>query len=437
MKTDVSEIIDRSRVGPFHWALIAITGFVTINDGFDLVSMGMVVPSLSAEWGLEPAAFSTALSAALVGVLFGSATAGTMGDYIGRRWTLIFMLLVTVVFMSLTATVSSMNQLIAYRFLTGFGAGGSIPVAIAFTSEFMPAKRRNMLVALMYSGAALGSVIAGAVGPTVIARYDWHGIFLVGGALSLIGVFLVFFGLPESLRFIVAKRSDHARASALIERLAPDYEFSEGEEFIVKEHTHDGSPARELFTDGQTPITLTIWLIFFANQFMIFFIGLWLPTVFVESGLALQSALYLLAINNLGAVFGGPALGYFADRVTAQKVLLITYPLAALGIATIGFLLGGGWLLFVVTFFAGAMGIGSSLCLGALTASLYPTRARATGVGWALSIGRAGSIIAPLAGGVVLGWGAQGFFLAAAVAPLLCAVGIFILIPLTRPRETT
>ena len=282
MKTDVSKIIDESSVGPFHWLLIAVTGFVTINDGFDLVSMGMVVPSLAAEWGLEPSQFSPALSAALLGVLFGSATAGTMGDYIGRRWTLIFMLLVTVVFMSLTATVTSMNQLIAYRFLTGFGAGGSIPVAIAFTSEFMPAKRRNMLVALMYSGAALGSVIAGAVGPTVIARFDWHGIFLVGGALSLIGVFLVFFALPESLRFIVAKRSDKERAAALLRRVAPDYPISEGEEFIVREHTHEGSPARELFTDGKTPVTLTLWLIFFANQFMIFFIGLWLPTVFVE-----------------------------------------------------------------------------------------------------------------------------------------------------------
>jgi len=137
---DVGEFVDGSPIGPLHWVIVGLGCFITIIDGFDLVAMGMVVPNLSADWSLDPSAFSVALSAALVGVLFGSAAAGSMGDAIGRRWTLILMSVICAAFMGLTAIVTSMNELILYRFLTGFGAGGSIPVAIALTSEYMPAR---------------------------------------------------------------------------------------------------------------------------------------------------------------------------------------------------------------------------------------------------------------------------------------------------------
>ena len=94
----------------------------------------------------------------------------------------------------------------------------------------------------------------------------------------------------------------------------------------------------------------------------------------------------------------------------------------------------------VLTAFAGTLNellvyrffTGFGLCLGSVTASLYPTRARSTGVGWALSIGRAGSITAPLIGAMALSGGARNFFLIAAIAPLIAAAGLVVLSRLTR-----
>jgi len=432
VRIDVSTVIDESRLGRFQMLIVLLCGFVTIIDGFDLVSMGLVVPSLSAEWELPPSAFAPALSAALVGVLFGSAAAGSMGDIIGRRWTLIIMLLIAAVFMGLTGFASSMTELIIYRFCTGFGAGGSIPVAIALTAEYMPARRRNMLVALMYAGAALGSVIAGFAGPALIDLAGWQGVFYLGAVLTGVAAVLLMLALPESIRFLVAKRTEAERALKLLRRIDPRIRIGPDTEFVVHEETHRGAAVRELFGGSQTAITLVVWLIFFGNQFTIFFVGLWLPTVFIEGGLNLQAALFVLAIYNMGGAVGGPLLGWFCDRRTAQRVLIVSYPLAGLAIGAIGLALDYKPILAPVAFIGGLAAIGSSFCLGALTASLYPTRARSTGVGWALSIGRAGSIIAPLIGGVVLAWGAKGFFLTAALAPLICAVGIALLIPLMR-----
>ena len=429
---EVGAFVDGARVRGMHWLVAALGAAVTLIDGIDLASMGMVVPSVSAEWGLAPEAFSGVLSAALVGVLFGSAIAGALGDAIGRRWTLIAMVSVCAVFMVLTAFAQTVNELLAYRFLTGFGAGGSIPVAIALTAEYMPERRRNTFVTLMYAGAPLGTTVGGFIGPTLIEAYGWQGVFVAGGAATAgVAVLLLLF-LPESMRFLVSKGRDPERVRRLAARLRPESDTPDAA-FVIEEETHVGSSLRELFGDRQTAVTLVVWVVFVANQFQIFYL-LWLPTVLTQAGLALATALFLLAIFNLGGALGGPALGWVSDRVSAQRVLTVAYPVASVGIGALGFAVGAPAVLPVLAFVAGAASLGASLCLGPLTASLYPTRARSTGVGWALSVGRAGSIAAPLLGGAVLAAGPRDFFLGGAVAPVVAMAGIVTLSRLTRPR---
>jgi AAHS family 4-hydroxybenzoate transporter-like MFS transporter len=73
--------------------------------------------------------------------------------------------------------------------------------------------------------------------------------------------------------------------------------------------------------------------------------------------------------------------------------------------------------------------IGGQIAANALAAAFYPTSVRSTGIGWALGIGRIGSIVGPLVGGVLLTmkWSAAAVFLAAAAAALcaaLAAIGL-------------
>ena len=91
MRLDVSQVIEGSRVGPFHRMVVILSALVTIIDGFDLSAMGVVVPALAAEWGLPPGSFGPALAASFIGVAVGSALAGTLSDRFGRRPTLIVM----------------------------------------------------------------------------------------------------------------------------------------------------------------------------------------------------------------------------------------------------------------------------------------------------------------------------------------------------------
>ena len=258
MNINVTEVIDRSRVGPLH-VLVVVLGFlIMIMDGYDLVAMATTVPSVSQDWGLEPSEFAWALSAALVGVLFGSTGAGALGDIIGRRWTIVIMLLICGLSMCVTPMIRSMNELIALRFVTGIGVGGCIPVTLAYTLESMPGRARNFLTAFMYSGAAMGTVVAGFVGPTLIDMGGWPYVFYFGGLVSLVLAVLAAVLLPESLRFLVNRGCDPPVAGALLSRVDGAFAHRSGFEYTLGEVTQKGGPIRELFGGRQTAITLVV-----------------------------------------------------------------------------------------------------------------------------------------------------------------------------------
>ena len=138
MQVDVGKVIDGARINRLHYLVLSVGLFVLINDGYDLVSMGIVIPRIAEQWGVSRAEFGIALSVSMFGVLIGSAASGLLGDYIGRKNTMILTVLISGIFMFLTTTATSMNELVIYRFFTGLGAGGCIPITIAHASEYMP-----------------------------------------------------------------------------------------------------------------------------------------------------------------------------------------------------------------------------------------------------------------------------------------------------------
>jgi len=434
---DVGAELDNAPLGLFQWSIVALCAMVTFIDGYDLVAMGIVVPTLSQEWSLQPSEFSVALSAALVGVLGGSALAGWMGDKIGRRLTLAVMVLLAAIFMAATPAASTVTELAVYRFLTGVGAGGSIPVAIAYTSEFVPAARRNALVTLMYAGAPLGSVLGGAVGPFLISHGGWQGVFWFGGLISAIAFVAIILALPESLRFVALKGSNTPHLIRALRRLHPARAYPESARYVLAQ-TADAKQGvwKDVVGRGPLGMTLTLWIVFIAMQFIIFLMGLWLPTIFVGQGMPLQDALYTVAIYNLGGALGGPLAGWLGDRIGARTVLLLGFPSAAAAIGLLGFAHYGN-AAWIVAFVAGLLIIGCSICLGALAATLYPVHARSTGVGLALGLGRFGAIVAPLIGGIFIARGDEAFFSLAIAGCTLGFFGLVVLGFLVRPGRLT
>jgi len=130
----------------------------------------------------------------------------------------------------------------------------------------------------------------------------------------------------------------------------------------------------------------------------------------------------------VGGVVGTFALGSIIDRFSFRALALV-YFVAVFAVGAIGQL--GHSVVFVTMaiFVAGFCIVGGQIAANALAAGYYPTAVRATGVGWALGIGRAGSIVGPLVGGVLLTmkWSPAEVFIAAAGAALCAALAAFAL----------
>ncbi len=156
-----------------------------------------------------------------------------------------------------------------------------------------------------------------------------------------------------------------------------------------------------LFRDGRTPVTLLLWVVFFMSLLDLYFLSNWLPTVLNDLGASVSAAAAIGSMLQVGGVVGTFALGSIIDRFSFRALALV-YFIAVFAVGAIGQL--GHSVVFVTMaiFAAGFCIVGGQIAANALAATFYPTSVRATGVGWALGIGRVGSIVGPLVGGALL-----------------------------------
>jgi len=232
--------------------------------------------------------------------------------------------------------------------------------------------------------------------------------------------------LPESVRFLALTGTAHERVAQLLALVNPAAGFASATRFVVNEPALAGIPVLHLFRGGRTPVTLLLWVVFFMSLLDLYFLANWLPTVLNDLGASVSVAAAIGSMLQVGGVVGTFALGSVIDRFSFRALALV-YFIAVFAVGAIGQL--GHSVVFVTMaiFAAGFCMVGGQIAANALAATFYPTSIRATGVGWALGIGRVGSIIGPLIGGALLTakWSTGSVFMAAATAALCAALAAF------------
>ncbi len=423
----ISDIIDDGPVGRLQIRVLALTMLIAVIDGFDVNVMGVVAPHVANYMGVAAGDLGLPLAASLFGLMIGGAVGGALGDRFGRRPALIGMFLLGLVATAATALAASIESLAFWRVMTGLGLGGTIPLGAALTAEFMPRRHRTFLVVLMFTGHPIGGALAAFIGPTIIEVAGWHAMFLVGGLLPLAAAVVLWIALPESPRFIfLAGRTDALKQ--LLSTLRPDVDLSNTVIGLAPTETRTFR-LTDIVREGRGPLTALLWAVFFATQFSTFLLASWLPTLLAEAGLAKATATYAVMMFQIGGIVGSVAFGALSDRAPPALVLSAMYGIAVGSIFGLANNLSLGGLLFALAFAAGTGAIGAQLCLNAFATSVYPAHIRATGLGWALSVGRIGAICGPLITGqlLLIGWQPTEIFQALAFVPAFCAASVFFL----------
>ncbi len=398
---DVHGIIETQAIGKFAVGLLFWTGLCMLLDGFDFGGIAYVVPALAREWHVQVGSFGSVLGIGVFGIMVGSIVFGYVGDKIGRKRTIILGCVWFGAFVLASVWAPNVTTLMVLRFLAGVGLYAAVPNAIVLVNEFAPGRLKGTWVTLMFTGFTLGLVAAGLTAASLMPRFGWPVMFLIGGVLPLVLAVVLAFALPESVRFMTLHEERWGELARVLARMQPDAAIPPNARFFLDEEQHGKFSPRLLFVGPLLLITPLLWLFYISNSVATFFIAGWMPTLIQAAGFTLSQAALTTALNSVGATIGGLLAGVIMDRVGLVSVAI--FPLLG---ALVSFVIGypmPTWTLETLVFAQGFFVVGAQFACTALGPMFYPTSYRADGEGVALAVAKIGSIAGPVIGGVVIG----------------------------------
>ncbi|MBF6196254.1 MULTISPECIES: MFS transporter [Nocardia] len=406
-----SASVDRGRilVPILCWAAL-------LSDGYDLFVYGATLPVLIGHdpWQVTAGAAGFVGSVALIGVLLGSLTAGTLTDILGRRRLFLACLALFATATLVTALAPSFLVFAATRLVAGLGIGGLMPTAIAMAAEFAAPRYRSRVLGMVLTGPAFGGVLASTAALALLEDAGFRPVYALG-ALPLVTLLPVaYFLLPESHAFASPERGAETKRPGGLAN----------------------SPAARLFDGGMARATAGIWFVATCSMLTMFGVTTWLPQIMRKAGYPIGSSVTFLLVYSAGAIIGTLLAAALAERFGPKPLVLTGFTMAAVALALLGTHPPKLALMLLVAV-AGFGGLGTQNMLNDHIASFYPPSLRATGLGWALGIGRVGAIAGPTYGAAFVAGAAAVAVSSMAFAVPALAGGLLMAALPRRPRAAT
>lgn len=397
---DPRDILEQSAMSRLQYIIIAITVGLNGLDGFDVMAISFAGPGIVEQWGLSNSGLGFVLAMELVGMAVGSVLLGGMSDKIGRRPTIMGCLLAMTLGMFMVTVTSSLVELSIWRIITGLGIGGMLASLNAVAAEFSNGERRGTMIAAMSIGYPVGGVVGGAAVSYLLQFYDWHVVFYFGTAVSALFIPIVYFVVPESVHWLTRKQPVGAleRINHTLGRL--------GHQVIdvlpVVQDSDRKKSTSELFTPRMVKITILVTAAYFCHVITLYYILKWVPNLVVQMGFASSSAAGVLTMASVGGALGCVFFGVMALKFDLKKLTIFTFIMAWLCTGLFGQSPEDLAVLAALVALAGFFTNAGIVGMYSILAVVFPTHARASGTGFAVGIGRGGSVLSPIIAGFLL-----------------------------------
>src|SRR5487761_175242 len=425
---DITALIDNQRANWLRVSIVIWGSAVMLLEGYDIQVLAYAAPSIIKAWKINKAYFGSVFGFSLFGYMLGATLISNLADRFGRKKPIIGGALLFGAFNLATVYATSLAALLILRFIAGIGLGASIPSAIALVVEYFPSRTRATMIGVMFLGYTLGAASGGFIAAKLIPLYGWHSVFYVGGITPIALALVLLFTLPESVRFLALMPHQHGRIAAILHKLRPDIAFDRDAKFMVREEKRGGVPVKHLFTEGRARMTLLLWIAYVTSLLGHYFLTSWLPTVLISAGVPFEHAVIAGGLLQAGGAAGGLVLCWLLDKQGIIAIAL-AFVLAAPLIVLIGLPRTSDVLLMLIVFITGVCLVGGQTGLNGISGTFYPTYIRSTGVGWAFGVGRIGSILGPVLGGILISFNTpvSRLFIFAAAPALCCAAALFLI----------
>lgn len=422
---DIFNELKTRPMNSYRWLLVGLCILLNIVDGYDVQVMSFTAASVSKEWALSGSVLGILISLGLVGMAFGSLFIAPIADKVGRRTIILSCLLLSGITMLFSSHVMNPYQLGILRFITGIGIGGLLTNGAVMANEFSTTKWKNLSVALLSTGYAIGAVVGGMIAYRLIGTIGWRSVFMCGGIFTLTVLVLVYFVLPESVEYQLIKRQPNSIER--INKTLAKFNIQAIHSFpAYKELTHGKVSIKTLFKGNFKARTIFVWIAFFSVMAGQYFILTWTPKLLTMAGMTPEQGVSLGIILNFGGIFGAILMAFLTVRYQINLVLSSFFALTAIFITV--FVLNSGNYVYSM-WIAVLVGVFNNGCVAgmyALANSTYDTEIRATGVGSAITMGRLGGILSPLGAGYLLDAGIKPLHLYN-IDAILFAIGCIVI----------
>ncbi|TWB02438.1 MFS transporter [Bradyrhizobium stylosanthis] len=396
---DLGELLDQQRITAYQLFVVALCFLVMVIDGYDLFMVAMALPKIAASFGVKPAALTPVLALQNLGLALGTAMIGIISDRYGRKKTLSFSIGAFAACTLVSTVTHDIVSFAATRLVTSFFLAGVIPNAIALTNEMSSLRFRQGFVSLVFSGYAVGAALASLAVGSVLRDFSWQAIFVTAAAAGFLILIVVLALLPESIRFLATRERGHAQAMRQLRRIIPDRDIDAAILLQAGEASPKTgrSPVRALFEGSRGNLTLLMWTVFALSFVSLSSFAALGPVILnLTADLPLQTAGSLMVTFSLGGLVGTAVSGFVLDRLGPKAGLTLWYAGSTACWLLFAFNVNGEASGHIAILLAGAAMTGAQGALNSFVATVYPTKIRATGVGWAFGVGRLAGIASPL-----------------------------------------
>ena len=283
-----------------------------------------------------------------------------------------------------------------------------------------------------------GNVVGGVVSSVLLAGYGWKPIYLIGGLVPALLGFVILALVPESISFLARHANNGPRIAAILRRLRA------GTEPIMWPQPDEPAASRSVsvaaLVRGETGVmTAWIWAACFCCWMVLLVILSWTAPLLQQLGISPSLASLAIAANSTGGILGAVVIGRLMDRLDRFRVCFFALAAGAVVTGLTGLVAGGFTSLAILSFAFGFTVGGGSSGVMAIIATAYPDYLRATGVGWAIGVGRLGAAIGPVCAGLLLKEGVStvGIFEGCALPCLISAAAILRLRRIAVATRTT
>ena len=421
-----------SRMSPAQWMGVFMAVGLCALDGFDVLAITFAAPAIAKTWDIGKSQLGYVFSVGLLGMALGSFFIAPAADRIGRRPLVLVSLAMTVSGTFWTAYAGGLAALVMSRFLTGLGIGAMIAVIMPLAAEYANARRRDLAVSLVGIGFPAGGVIGGFAAAALLPSYGWQSIFILGSACGVVMIAAVWLAMPEPAGYLIARPGPRAleRVNAYLRRCGHG-----PVDALPHAPVERATPVADLFREEMMRVTLSITAIYLLYFLTLFYVQNWLPTLIADLGFAASDAAQASAWLSIGGILGGLFLGWSSTRFGLKNVVLgLVFP-ASLLVALFGLVPADMTLLRIAAATIGFALQGGTAGIYAVISRSFPVRMRASGTGFAIGIGRLGSVASPIVASALFaaGLGPIGVCVAMAIPALIAAL-ILIWFPV-RPAD--